>query len=185
MVTTPQVRKMTVEEFEQFVLLPENADKNLEFIGGRVVEMVSNSYCSIVAGIVIGRFRRYLDDVQNIGWITVTDGGYKVMGERYIPNVGFILKTKYPNAPRETYIQLPPDLAVEVLSPSDNENETRAKVVNYLRAGVIVWVVDPDKQIVQLFVPNEAPRTLGINDTLDGGTLLPGFTLPVKDIFPE
>lgn len=183
MVTTPKIRKMTVEEFDQFVLLPENADKRLEFIAGEIIDMVSNSYCSIVAGLFIRRFGLYLDD-HEIGWVTVPDGGYKVMGERYIPDVAFISKAKYPNAPREVYINMPPDLAVEVMSPSDKEEKLRTKIVNYLRAEIVVWVADPDARSVEVFVPNEAPRTFGMEDTLNGG-VLPGFTLPVKDIFPD
>jgi hypothetical protein len=55
--------------------------------------------------------------------------------------------------------------------------------VNYLRAGTTVWVVNPETHSVQLLSPTVAPRTLTVNDTLDGGDVLPGFSLAVKDIF--
>jgi len=176
---------MTVEEFDQFVLLPENVDKHFEYIGGERVEVVSNAYCSIVAGLIIGWLHKYLMEHGNFGWVTVPDGGYKVLGDRYMPDVGFILKAKYPKAPTETWISLPLDLAVEVISPSDDEHDVRAKAINYLRAGAVVWIIDPDKKVVQVLVPGEAPRLLISSDILDGGALLPGFALPVKDIFPE
>lgn len=120
------------------MLLPENADQRLEFITGKIVEAVSNAYCSIAAGIIIQRLGTYLDQHGDFGWVTVPDGGFKVLGDRYMPDVGFILKTKYPTAPREMWISLPLDLAVEVLSPSDDEHAVRAKAVNYLRAGAVV-----------------------------------------------
>lgn len=185
MVTTPNLRKMTVEEFDEFMLLPENTDRRLEYIGGRIVEVVSNMYCSIVAAMIIRWLGIYLIENGDFGWLSAPDGGFKVLGDRYMPDVGFILKSKYPKAPHETWISLPLDLAVEVISPSDDEHDVRAKAFNYLRAGAVVWIVDPDKKVVQVLTPEAAPRLLTLNDTLDGGTLLPGFTLPVKDIFPE
>jgi Uma2 family endonuclease len=50
---------------------------------------------------------------------------------------------------------------------------------------VVVWVVNPDAQRVTVHRPDAPPKTHGINDTLDGGNVLPGFTLAVKDIFAE
>lgn len=185
MVATPQIRQMTVEEFDQYVLLPENKDRRLEYIAGRIVEVVSNSYCSIVAGLINRRVGRYLDDHGDFAWVTVPDGGFKVLGDRYMPDVGLILKAKHSSAPHETWVSVPLDLAVEVISPSDDEHDVRAKAFNYVRAGAVVWIVDPDKRVVQILAPDAAPRTLTVNDTLDGGTVLPGFTLLVKDIFPE
>jgi Uma2 family endonuclease len=145
---------------------------------------VSNSYCSIMSGIIIRLLGAFVDQ-HKLGWVTTPDGGYMVGGERYIPDAAFISIAKYPKAPRETYIAQPPDLAVEIISPTDNEADLRAKLVNYVRAGTTVWVVNPDQQFVQVFPPDQAPKVVDINGTIDGGNVLPGFTLAVKDIFPE
>jgi Uma2 family endonuclease len=72
-----------------------------------------------------------------------------------------------------------------VLSPTDDRDKLRIKVVNYLLAGTRVWVVDPEKQMVGDYIPNQSPKTLGLDGTLQGGKTLPGFTLAVKRIFGE
>jgi Uma2 family endonuclease len=81
-------------------------------------------------------------------------------------------------------VPLAPDLAVEVLSPTDRMGDALAKISMYLQAGVqIVWLVDPSSQTVTVFQPDAAPATLRTGDTLDGGSVLPGFSLPVAEMF--
>ncbi|NWF69282.1 MAG: Uma2 family endonuclease [Chloroflexi bacterium] len=179
-----QTRTMTAEEFDQWVLLPENATRSFEFIGGEIVEMVSNNYSSMVAALILGELQGFTKG-KNLGYLTGADGGYWVNGERYIPDAAFISKTRQPVPSRDAYNPNAPDLAVEVLSPSDDPHTTRLKVVNYLLAGTTLWLVDPERKIVEGYVPGAAPKTLGLDDTLDGGAHLPGFSLAVKDIFPE
>jgi Uma2 family endonuclease len=180
-----QTQRMTVEEFERFAELPENANRRLEYIGGEIVEVVSNSYSSLVAAQVLIALGAYVNH-HRLGYVTGADGGYKVAEkEDYIPDVGFISKDRLPDPPHDAWISLPPDLAVEVLSPSDEPDNTRIKIINYLAADTVVWVIDPDQKQVEVYMPGQAGKRLGENDTLDGGDVLPGFTLAVKDIFPE
>ncbi|HEX6853638.1 MAG TPA: Uma2 family endonuclease [Candidatus Polarisedimenticolaceae bacterium] len=78
----------------------------------------------------------------------------------------------------------PPDLAVEVVSPSNSPGEMHAKVADYLAAGSkLVWVVDPETKTVAVYRTLLAPRFLGADDVLDGEDVVPGFTLPVAEIF--
>jgi Uma2 family endonuclease len=63
--------------------------------------------------------------------------------------------------------------------------EITHKVVNYLAAGTVVWVIYPDKQQAEVFEPGRPARTLNIGDVLDGGDVLPGFKLALSDIFAE
>jgi Uma2 family endonuclease len=119
-----------------------------------------------------------------MGRVTGADGGYVVSGERYIPDVAFISKEKQPEPSHEAYNTTPPDLAVEVLSPSNDPGDIRIKLFNYLRAGTVVWLVDPDKKEVEVYASGQAKK-LGLDSILDGGDVLPGFTLPVKEIFPD
>jgi Uma2 family endonuclease len=179
-----QTQRTTVEEFERFAALPENADRRLEYIGGEVIEVVSNNYSSLVAAQVLIELGAYVKR-HHLGYVTGADGGYKVAGEDYIPDVGFISLTKQPEPSHDVYNPNSPDLAVEVLSPSDEPDDTRIKMGNYLAAGSVVWVVDPDQKQVEVYMPGQAGKRLGENDTLDGGDVLPGFTLAVKDIFPD
>ncbi len=178
-----QTKQLTVEEFDRIVMQPENSDKLLEYIGGEIVEVVSNNYSSEIA-MLIGSLLTVFVRQNDLGRVTGADGGYQVSGERYIPDVAFISKAKQPEPSRAAYNPNPPDLAVEVLSPSNDESDMRIKVVNYLRAGTTVWVVSPDKKEVEVYSPVDAPKTVGIDGTIEGGEVLPGFALLVKDIFP-
>jgi Uma2 family endonuclease len=178
-----QTRRATVEEFDQFVQLPENADRLFEYVGGEITEVVSNNYSSEIAARILIEIGIYVKS-RNVGRVTGADGGYRVSGERYIPDVAFISREKQPEPSHEAYNPTPPDLAVEVLSPSNDLSDIRIKLVNYLNAGTVVWIVDPDKKQVEVYASGQAKK-LGLNDTLDGGAVLPGFTLPVKEIFPD
>jgi Uma2 family endonuclease len=179
-----QVRHMTVEEFDQFARLPENADRLLEFIGGEVVEVVSNQRSASVAywlGVHIGMFLLQHD----LGRVaTGPDGGYSIAGERYIPDIAFVSKARQAQPSDEAYSPIVPDLAVEVLSPSNSPHDMRIKVANYLAVGTTVWVVDPDRKVVEVYAPGQPVKKLGVDGALDGGAALPGFALAVKDIFP-
>jgi Uma2 family endonuclease len=176
--------RMTVEMFERFAELPENLDRQFEFIGGEIVEIVTNSYASIVAAQVLIELGLHVRKHQ-LGYVTGEAGGYAVAGERYMPDVGFISKSKQPEPPHETWIPQPPDLAVEVFSPTDKPHETRIKLVNYLAAGTVVWVIDPEAKRVEAYVPGQPVNTMGLDGTLDDGDVLAGFSLAVKNIFPE
>jgi Uma2 family endonuclease len=171
--------RLTVEEFDEWVLLPENIERNFEYIGGEVVEVVSNSTSSWITFNIAGFLFIYLR--QNpIGEATLTDGGYQVSGERYIPDIAFYYTHKRLDA---AYNPNPPDLAVEVLSPSNTPKEISIKVTNYLAANTVVWVVYPDTKEVIVHVPGQPAKILHIDDVLDGGNVLPGFSVAIKDIF--
>jgi Uma2 family endonuclease len=174
---------ITAEEFERFIMLPENADKRFELIGGEIVEVVSNSYSSECAAnilILLGGFVK----THKLGRVTGADGGYIVSGGQYIPDVAFISFDRQSEPSHEPYNPNPPDLAIEVLSPTDNPHKFRIKLSNYLAAGVVVWVVDPERQMVEIHQPGQPVQIVDQEGTLDGGHVLPGFTPPVRDIFP-
>ncbi|QDU23147.1 Uma2 family endonuclease [Urbifossiella limnaea] len=76
-----------------------------------------------------------------------------------------------------------PDLCVEVVSPTDRAGDLNNKIEEYLEAGVRqVWVVYPETAVVDVYEPSSAARRLTRADTLDGGTVLPGFTLPLAEL---
>jgi Uma2 family endonuclease len=81
-------------------------------------------------------------------------------------------------------LKLAPDLAVEVLSPSETFSELEEKLEDYLVSGTqLVWVVDPDRRTVMIVAADAPVRWLREEETLDGGTAVPGFTCAVLDIF--
>ena len=82
------------------------------------------------------------------------------------------------------FLDVAPDLAVEVLSPDDADADTQEKIEEYLRAGVrMVWIVDPDRRTVSIHRPSSGRALLGQDGTLTGEDVLPGFSIPVSTIF--
>lgn len=179
-----QTRAYTVEEFDQFAALPENVDRRLEYIGEEIIDVVSNSYSSEVAANILILIGIYVKN-NHLGRVTGADGGYMVAGQRFIPDVAFISKAKQPEPSHDPYNPNAPDLAVEVLSPTDDPGMIRLKMASYLAAGTVVWIVNTENKGIEIYAPGQPAQLVSIAGTLDGGAVLPGFTLAVKDIFPE
>lgn len=87
------IQRYSVEEFEDFVNLPENEDKLFEFIGGEIVEVPSNPYTSFIASIILTALMNFVMK-HKLGFVTGEAGGYIVQGERYAPDVAFISNVK-------------------------------------------------------------------------------------------
>ena len=101
------------------------------------------------------------------------------------PDCAFVRKDRIPAAgiPKK-YWPFAPDLAVEVLSPSDSASDVLDKINEWIEAGTrMVWVVDPARKTVTSHAANRPVVTLRVTDTLDGEDVLPGFKLPVASIF--
>ncbi len=99
------------------------------------------------------------------------------------PDVAFVRAGRAPT-PERGYYPGAPDLAVEVLSHDDRPGYVREKVGEWLEAGAsAVWVVDPRTRAVTVHEPGCGPRTLRLGEVLRGGRLLPGFELPVDEVF--
>jgi Uma2 family endonuclease len=106
------------------------------------------------------------------------------------PDVAFVSNERWPD-----HLAIPlegnpapvvPDLAVEVISPSDNAEDLLDKLHEYLRAGVrLVWLVWPRDRSVHAYSGPKSVRIFTIEDTLDAGELLPGFAVPMASLFPE
>jgi Uma2 family endonuclease len=185
MVAQPKQITMPVEEFDRYEQLPENSDRLLEYIGGEIVDAPSNPFASSVSSL-INRKVGYFVDEHKLGHVTGEAGGYRVSGERYAPDVAFISYVRQPELARQGYNPNPPELAVEVDYPStyQSQEQLRIKIANYIAAGTVVWLVRPETRMVEVYVPGKAVQKLGLDGVLDGGDVLPGFRLPVKDIFP-
>lgn len=180
---TLQEHVVTLEEFDQFVNRPENADRLFELIAGRIVEVPSNPTVSRYATRIATRLQVFVDDNGERGYVTGEAGGYRVSGERYAPDVAYISKDRQPELATHGYNPTPPELAVEVVSPNDDERKLKVKIANYLAAGTVVWVAYPDTKEVEVYRPGKPVMMLGINDTLELHDILPGFELPIQYIF--
>ena len=177
-----QTGRATIEEFERFITLPENEDRRFEYIGGEIVEVVTDSFCSVVALRIGGRITVYVED-RDLGYVSGADGGYQVGNDRCIPDVGFISKQRQPETPHGSFIPNHPDLAVEVISPTDKPKNVRTKTANYVATGTVVWLVDPEAQEIEVHIPGRHVKTYHVDETLEGGDVLPGFKIALKDIF--
>ncbi len=176
----------TAEQFNAFVHRPENVDKRFEFIGGEIVEVPSNAYVSEIAAQIIFLIKLFLSQNSIKGHVTGEGGGYQVAGERYAPDVAYLSVEKQEQLDREGYNTVPPDLAVEVVSSDANRERDllRIKVFNYLADGVTVWVVEPERRTVEVYVPGATKVAVyREGDTLNGGTVLPGLSINVADVF--
>ncbi len=104
-----------------------------------------------------------------------------------IPDVSFIARERIPKGGLpQGYCPIPPDLAVEIVSPGDAATELRKKVREYLDAGVkLVWVLWPEERAVTVYPAGAAPQELGPEDELSGGGVLPGFGVQVARLFEQ
>jgi len=181
------IPRMTAAEFDEWATRPENRDKRLEFIAGEVIELVSNDIAAGITFTFSGFIFVYLRE-HDIGVAKGPDGGYIVAGQRYMPDIGFIRHERRTVEGPVAYYPVAPDLAVEVISDPDSAEEQatlRIKVSYYLQAGTMVYVVNWGKRQIEVHVPGQIVQIFNEDDTLDGGDVLPGFSLKVGDIFPE
>jgi Uma2 family endonuclease len=105
------------------------------------------------------------------------------------PDVAFVSYARWPKyrpLPETNAWDVLPELCVEVVSPNDLADELETKVEEYFQAGVsMVWVIYPRHERVYAYSSATQLRRLTRADTLDGGTVLPGFALPLAELFPQ
>jgi len=176
--------EMTKDEFYHFVMLPENRDRNFEYIAGEVVEVVSSGKSSRKGLFLVAEVQIYAKR-NKLGRCTGADGGYVISGENYIPDGAFMSYARQPQENNEAYNPLAPDLAIEMLSPGNTKDEISHKVGNYMAAGTVLWLGNPETQIIDVYLPGQPVKRLRVGDFLEGGNLLPGFRLAVADIFED
>lgn len=102
-----------------------------------------------------------------------------------LPDVSYTSPERVPpRGERGRVAQWAPDLAIEVLSESNTKREMDRKLGEYFASGVrLVWYVDPPTRTIRVFTAPDAATELGEDDTLDGGDVLPGFELAVRELF--
>lgn len=101
-----------------------------------------------------------------------------------IPDVSFVAITRLRLQPPDEYIEGSPELAIEVVSPSDPAEELEEKIRQYFDAGAkLVWIVYPKTRSVHVYTAPRTPAILEENDMLEAPELFPGWSVPVKDLF--
>jgi Uma2 family endonuclease len=163
---------------------------------GRLCELVDGILVEKTMGFVESRFAVVLGYVlmdylrrHDLGTAVGADGMMRLFpGRVHITDFAFISWERFPKSRRETegIARLVPDLVVEVLSKSNTKKEMSRKLQEYFRAGVrLVWYADPKARTVRAYTSPTESVLLREGDTLDGGDVLPGFTLSIRDWFDE
>lgn len=124
---------------------------------------------------------------RGLGRVMAADTGFHIASDPdtvRAPDVAFLRAERVPGRPDQGFAYGAPDLAVEVVSPTDRPGEVRDKARDWLAAGcAVVWVVEPKTQTVAVYHGAGEAVILSLSDNLDGGDLLPGFLLPVAEVF--
>ena len=159
-----------------------------ELVDGVLVEKTMGYYESQIA-LLIGHFIHSFLDQHNLGILLGEAGTLRILPEQVrIPDVAFICWERFPNGklPREPIPSLAPDLAIEVLSKSNTEGEMQRKLRDYFEAGVrLVWYIDPDSQTAIVYTAADQSSAISTGGVLDGGDVLPGFTLSLAELFAK
>lgn len=100
------------------------------------------------------------------------------------PDIAYVSRERFAGPMPDGFPELAPDLAIEVRSPTDRTGAIVAKVGDWLIAGTqLVWVVDPPRETVVVYGADGSVEVLGVNDALTGDTVLPGFSLSLRELF--
>lgn len=142
---------------------------------------------SEIASIITSLIRPF---ARGIGFVTGADGSFTLSRDPdtiVVPDAAFVCRDRMPNGLRTSKLSpVPPDIAVEVQSPTDEPKEIAEKRRLYERAGVpLLWWVDPRARTVTVYQPGQVPVVLTEADTLDGEEVLPALSISVADVFAE
>ena len=168
------------------------------------VERQTGCPCELIDGTLVEKTMGYIESflVMRIGFLiqsflTTHDLGI-VLGEAgtlqvlpdqvRVPDVCFIAWERFPNRqlPSEPIPSIAPDLAIEVLSASNTEGEMQRKLHDYFTAGVrLVWYIDPQTRSAKSYTAEDRCVELVESQSLSGGDVLPGFELPLKELFAK
>ena len=173
---------------QDVIRIHDHEDRLCELVEGVLLEKVLGYNESRLATVLITLLQMFVLP-RKLGVVTGEAGTVELMPDLVrIPDVAFTSWDRLPEGrgPIEPVPAIVPNLAVEVLSRSNTRGEMKAKRRDYFHAGVqLVWEVNPRTRTVLVYTSPTKVVTLRANDILDGGDVLPGFSVVVKQIFAE
>ncbi len=183
--STPTHHITTVEE-----LL--NAPSDLgpcELVRGELIMMSpGKGRHGVVSARILGELIAFVRE-NALGEVLDSSAGYVLARDPDTvrePDVSFLSTERFKGQDLDAFLEGAPDLAVEVLSPSNTAAEMRAKMDDYFGAGCqIVWIVDPLRKSIVVHRPDGSSAILTEEDTLTEGELLPGFSVVIREVFPS
>ncbi|MBF2087215.1 Uma2 family endonuclease [Thermoleptolyngbya sp. C42_A2020_037] len=172
----------------EFMALPQDGHR-YELVNGELIDMgnsgMEHGWIASNLMIVLGGFVR----THKLGVMCDSSIAFSMKnGNRRSPDVSFVAKERLQGLRRlpKGFFQGAPDLAVEVLSPSNTVEEIHEKIVEYSENGTrLVWVIHPDEQYVLVYHSPSPDRLLRLQDALEGESVVPGFSLAVSELFEE
>lgn len=181
MATVPTDRLLTAEDL---MAIPEDGWR-YELAHGRLVRMAPASW---IPGVIASRtghlIQSFLDD-HPLGYCTGADTGFLLQRDPDVvraPDVAFVRADRVaPDDLPRRYFPGPPDLAVEVRSPTDRMSDVLHRIADSLDAGTpLVWFLDPERRSAIVFRADGSISMVGEHDELSGEAVLPGFALPLS-----
>jgi Uma2 family endonuclease len=181
---TEQRTLLTADEFFR---LYSGKDGYYELVRGEVIELAPPNWEHGEVALSIGSALRIFVRQRGLGTVVV-ESGYRLESQPDTvrgPDVSFVSRDRVPaGGPVRTFFPGVPDLAVEVVSPSDTAAEIEAKVHDYLRTGVRrVWVAYPNTRRVAVHFPDGSARWYSEDEAIEDPDLLLGFSLSLREIF--
>lgn len=174
-------RLYTAEDLEKLA----TDEEDFELIEGVLVPMVPPNFGHADLQLAVGTLLRTHASEHGLGRV-VGEAGFLLQREPetvLAPDVAFVVSERLP-VKSSGFVELAPDLVVEILSPGNSPGEIERKVAIYLRSGVrSVWIVYPIERQIVVHQPSHPPSVFGERDQIDGGDVLPGLSLPVAEIF--
>ena len=172
----------------EFIALPEEDLARLELADGRLVREPAPGFRHGRAAARINRILWEAGEGPGHG-LVFFDMGFLLTAEPptvRVPDVAFVSSGRLAEhaTDEEVFLPIAPDLAVEVLSPSNSASEIQRKAFEYLDAGAcLVWIVDPSAATVTVYRARDDIRVLGAGETLDGTAAIHGFVVDVAELF--
>jgi Uma2 family endonuclease len=179
----------TIEEFEAYADQPEHGDRRFELIHGEIVEKVPTEEHGVIAAWLAALILNFVRP-RRLGRVSV-EPRHRVPGDEHnarLPDIAYTSAERALPLVKTGSVPQMPDLAIEIQSPTDKPRELREKAAYYLHNGAqLVWLMYPGARIVEVCRLDADGvmqiETLDDQGTLDGGEVLPGFTVSVHDIF--
>ena len=182
----PQRRSLMTAE-ELFELSDDG--RRYELVEGELIPMTPAGARHSAIAVRVARLLDEYAEAHDLGVCGTAEPGFILRRDPDIvraPDVSFVAKARIPATGIPTgYWPFAPDLAVEVVSPSDRLSEVHTKLADYFSAGTrLVWVVEPETRVVYAYRSMHDVQVLGDDAELDGGDVLPGFRCAVRRLFP-
>jgi Uma2 family endonuclease len=168
--------------------LDDHQDRICELVDGILLEKTMGFEESNLALVLARKLGNYVEK-HNLGTMAGEAGMMEILPNQVrIPDISFICWERYRNRknPKSGAPFMAPDLAIEIISPSNSKGEMERKLHDYFTAGVrLVWYIDPATRSAKAYTAPEQCLEIAENGSLSGGDVLPGFELPLKELFKQ